>query len=124
MLEAREITHDAYISRVGSLKVYLRKEHGIFLDSVVGIGYMVLPPGDEITVPEEMTRQAMMRIRRAGEMCGDIRIDRIEDAARKSYVIDRSQAIASLAGMIKAGTVKFGNSDARMERALGTVCER
>ncbi len=110
ILETKDLSRGTRYSRVRDVKDVLMAKYGLFLDSQSGSGYYVVPSGEEITLPEEKVRRASLQVRKAAAECLCIRLDKIADPELRIRTIERSQRIASIAGMYELG----GSSDERI----------
>ena len=92
----------AYYGLVVKLKRLLRRNYGVFCDTINKVGYRIVTPGDEIKVCEGEYVQSVRRMARAVLSTNLIRLEKIEDQNKKAQTLDGIQRMANIYGMIRA----------------------
>jgi len=96
-----------YYRLVRMVKTDLERNYGLFLHTEKAIGYSILAPGDEIGECVQDIRRGTKRILRGAVRSQLIRVEKIEDAEKRTKTINMAQRTANLAMMLKNGLAEF-----------------
>lgn len=90
-----------WLRNVEALRAELLEQHQIFLSSVHGQGYRLVPPREQSAVAQErFEREAKRSYRRAATTLKNVRLSELTEAERKEN-LDAIARIAMLRGMHK-----------------------
>ena len=92
----------AWLRNIEALRAELLEKHQIFLDSVIGQGYRLVPPREQTSAAQDkFERESKKSFRRAATTLRHIRMSELTDEERKEN-IDAVAKLSMLKGMHKS----------------------
>lgn len=90
-----------WLRNVDSLRTYLLEDHQIYLESIAGEGYRVVPPSEQTKVADgRFEREAARAFQRVTTALENVRVEQLTDAQRRENT-DAVAKIAMLRGMAR-----------------------
>lgn len=92
-----------YYNLISKIKTELMRQHGIFLRTEHKVGYAICLPGDEIDLCEGKCKKGIKTIVRAGIETSQIRLNKIQDEAKRQKTLNGANKIGNIIGLLKMG---------------------
>lgn len=91
----------AWLRNIEAFRSELLEQHQVFLDSVIGQGYRLVPPREQTAAAQDkFERESKKSFRRAATTLRHIRVGELSDSQRKEN-IDAIAKLSMLQGMFK-----------------------
>jgi hypothetical protein len=101
-LDAYQARQLVWLENIEALRRQLLQEHRIYLESVYGAGYRIVPPGEQTgATKKRFEREVRKEFRRAALGLKNVRHDQLTDVQRQEN-LDAIAKLSQIGGMRKA----------------------